>query len=258
MTMQITTNGQAYTLSSKFREAGQDLLVFVHGLGCSKEAYDAAWHHPGMMDFSLLSFDLLGFGESPKPMDFAYSLGSHAQVLGQVLSYLGDYRIHLVANSWGPLIGLLLPNATLTNLASFVNLEGRMVIDDVGNAKKAASVVFEEFEAAMLPEMKAKYGNDSKTAYRLDQALPLAYYNGAKSIVEVVGRGEFPEKFVSLACPKVYFYGDQNKHLKSLTVISSVPAIEISNAGHFMMKDNSEEFYLKLTTFLDQSGKETR
>src|SRR5688572_369076 len=98
MALETTLNGQPYTLASKFREAGQDLLVFIHGLGCSKEAYEVAWDNPALKVYSLLSFDLLGFGESPKPTDFGYTLEAHAEVLDQILDQYRDYRIHLVAN----------------------------------------------------------------------------------------------------------------------------------------------------------------
>jgi pimeloyl-ACP methyl ester carboxylesterase len=224
--------------------------VFIHGLGCSKEAYGAAWEQEVLKDYSLLSFDILGFGASPKPLDFPYTLEAHAELLAQILNQYSQYRIHFIANSWGPLIGLQLPGELLSSLASFVNIEGRMVIEDVGNAKKAASVSFAEFEQSFFPEIKSKYAGDPKTAYKLDEALPQAYYRGARSIVETVSRGTLPDQFVSLSCPTLYMYGDQNSQLKSLTVIPGVPTIEISRAGHFMMKENPAEFYATLSEFL--------
>ena len=145
MKLEISYKGQTLDLATQFRESGGDLLVFIHGLGCSKEAYDGAWDHEVLNNYSLLSFDLPGFGASPRPTDFSYTLEGQATVLDQVLQQLSKYHVHLVANSWGPIIALLLPQATLTKLASFVNLEGRMVIDDVGNARKAADVSFQEF-----------------------------------------------------------------------------------------------------------------
>lgn len=250
----VSVGGQEYSLASQFRKAGQDLVVFVHGLGCSKEAFADAWDNPNVAPYSLLAFDLLGFGESPKPDDFSYSVADHAAVLAQVLSQYSDFRVHLVANSWGPIIGLLLPPETLAHLASFVNLEGRMVLDDVGNARKAAALSFGEFEQSFFPGMKEKYADPFKTAYRLDQALPLAYYNGAKSIVEVVSQGELPGRFLGLSCPKAYMYGDQNVQLKSITALAGVKMIEVTGSGHFMMKDNPAEFYAKLAEFIISIG----
>ena len=88
------------------KETGRDLLVFIHGLGCSKAAFSEAWHTPCTAGYSLLSFDLLGFGDSPKPTDFPYSMESHAGIVDQVLQpFLSRYRVHLVGSSMGPLIG---------------------------------------------------------------------------------------------------------------------------------------------------------
>ncbi len=254
--LSIQFGDRTYSLSYKFRAGGNDLLVFIHGLGCSKEAFDDAWRHPAIQEYSLLSYDLLGFGTSDQPRDVAYTLENQATILDQVLARYSSYHTHLVANSWGPLIGLLLPEATLAKLASFINLEGRLVIDDVGNAKKATTVSPEEFERTFWPELTAKYHYDTKTAYLLNWTLPQAYYQGARSIVEHISHDNFPERFLRLTCTKAYVYGDQNRHLKSLTVIPGVATIEISNAGHFMMKDNPKEFYQKLANFLAQISRD--
>ena len=73
-TLHIELEGKSFELSSTFREGGEDLLLFVHGLGCSKEAFLPAWEEERLKEYSLLAFDLVGFGEPSKPEDFSYTV----------------------------------------------------------------------------------------------------------------------------------------------------------------------------------------
>ena len=248
--MQVTLRGEDYELAAHFRESGNELIIFVHGLGCSKEAYDEAWTQEVLNDYSLLSFGLLGFGDSPKPDDVEYNLRLHADTLQQVVEQFSDYTIHLVANSWGPIIALLMPEETLSKLASFVSVEGRMLFEDMGGSRKAAAKSFDEFVSDLFPAMQAKHRGNLVTAYRLDDASPKAYHEGATSLAQLGQEQDFAEKFKSLSCKKVYMFGDQNSGLQSIAAIAPVETVEIEDAGHFMMKENPDSFYESLADFL--------
>lgn len=248
--MQVTLQGNSYKLASHFREAGNELIVFLHGLGCSKEAYDEAWTQEALSSYSLLSFDLLGFGDSPKPEDVEYSLQLHADTLQQVIEQHNEYTIHLVANSWGPIIALRMSEEALSKLASFANVEGRMLFEDMGGSRKAAAKSLDVFVHDLFPAMKAKHRDNPLTAYRLDDALPKAYHQGAISLAQLVQEQDFAENFKSLSCKKVYMFGDQNSGLQSIAAIAPVQAIKVEDAGHFMMKENPDSFYESLTDFL--------
>lgn len=248
--MQVTLQGDSYELASSFRKSGNELIVCVHGLGCSKEAYDEAWTQEALNDYSLLSFDLLGFGDSPKPEDVVYDLQLHTDTFQQVIEQFSEYKIHLVANSWGPIIALLMSETTLSKLSSFVNVEGRMVFDDMGGSRKAASKSFHEFTSDFFPEMQAKHRSNPVTAYRLDDASPKAYHEGAISLAQLVQERDFAKMFKLLSCKKVYMFGDQNSGLQSIAAIAPVQTIEIQDAGHFMMKENPDSFYKSLVDFL--------
>ncbi len=49
------------------RDAGPDLVLFLHGLGCVKESFEGAWGKDALAGFSLLAPDLPGSGASPVP-----------------------------------------------------------------------------------------------------------------------------------------------------------------------------------------------
>jgi pimeloyl-ACP methyl ester carboxylesterase len=58
----VTIDGQSLELVASVRDAGKDLLFFVHGLGCSKDTFHHFWDHTDFEDYSALALDLVGFG----------------------------------------------------------------------------------------------------------------------------------------------------------------------------------------------------
>lgn len=75
-------------------------LVMVHGIGADKDNWSQ------VMPFlrgtgRLIALDLPGFGESSKPADADYSIGTQADRLGQFLDALQLPRAHFAGNSMG-------------------------------------------------------------------------------------------------------------------------------------------------------------
>lgn len=249
-----TRKGQTYNLAFSFRDSGKDLLIFIHGLGCSRKAFDLAWEQSHLEYFSLLSVDLLGFGESPKPLDFPYTMEAHGYVVGEIIRQFPGHRVHFVGNSMGPIIGLAMPHDVLNSLASFANLEARLIAEDCGNSAKAAALTFEEFSGKFWPVLKEKISHEELTAYDLNHALPEAFYRGAQSVMQLASSGWSYKNFLELRIPKMYFYGDDEKSrdMKVLDQMKDeVPMKQISKSGHFMMLDNSSEFYSALSDFIE-------
>jgi pimeloyl-ACP methyl ester carboxylesterase len=58
--------------------------------------------------------------------------------------------------------------------------------------------------------------------------------------------------FIDLKIKKYYVFGEANRNLPVIRLLESVPKIQISKSGHFMMIDNPEEFYQKLSNLLSQ------
>lgn len=249
----VRVEGEPHSLANTFRDSGQDLLLFVHGLGCSKEAFDGAWEQKSLENFSLLAVDLLGFGQSPKPADFPYTMEAHGEIVAQIIRQFPGHRIHFVGSSMGPIIGLTMPQDVLNGLSSFANLEARLIAEDCGNSAKAAALNFEEFSETFWPALKEKVSKEKRTAYDLDHALPEAFYRGAQSVVQMASSGWSYAEFLKLKIPKMYFYGDDEKGagMKVLPKLKGkVPMKQISRSGHFMMLDNPGELYGMLGEFV--------
>lgn len=84
-----------------FRVAGQGApLVLIHGFPTSSWDWHAVWE--ALADrYQLIAMDLLGFGASDKPVDFAYSIAAQAGVVEAVLAHLGVREAAVLAHDYG-------------------------------------------------------------------------------------------------------------------------------------------------------------
>ena len=250
----VDHGGNNFKVATTFRKRGEEALILLHGLGCSKETFKDIWFRDEFKDHSILSLDLLGFGDSSKSIKFSYKMEDHARVCAKVLNQIPSKKVHIVAHSMGGAIGLLLPSALLDSALTFANLEGNLSSEDCSIvSQKTISVSFKKFEKEVLPEFKELCKSLGEGRFFLDTVLPLGFYKSAESLVRWSGSGELILRFKNLPCKKAYFYGENNADTVALHRLNSIEKIMISSSGHFMMKDNSDGFYSHLGRFLSST-----
>ena len=243
--------GNNFKVATTSRRCGEETLLLLHGLGCSKESFRDIWFRDELRDYSIISLDLLGFGDSSKSDKFSYKIEDHASVCAKVVNRFSSKKIHIVAHSMGGAIGLLLPPALLDSALTFANLEGNLCCENCGIvSRKTISVSFQEFEKKVLPEFKELSRSLGEGRFFLDSALPLGFYKSAESLVRWSDSGELILRFRNLHCRKAYFYGEKNADTVALLRLNSIEKIMICSSGHFIMNDNSDEFYTRLGRFL--------
>ncbi len=84
-----------------------ELAVYLHGLGGSSTNFTDLAGLVGVR-FPGMAIDLPGFGRSAPPGGFDYAPDSHAEVIATFLSGLGHGSVHLVGNSLGGVVALLI------------------------------------------------------------------------------------------------------------------------------------------------------
>nr|QNO56475.1 2-succinyl-6-hydroxy-2,4-cyclohexadiene-1-carboxylate synthase [Methanosarcinales archaeon ANME-1 ERB7] len=244
-------------ISSEFRTGDAESIMFIPGLGCSKDSFYDVWKSPGFERYTILTFDLLGFGDSSKPKAFSYSMEDHAEICKLIIEKLCLEKIHLVGHSMGGAIGLLLIEKVPSRILSFTNLEGNLIGEDCTFSREAIRYTVEEFEAKIFKdfESRIKGTKDFNRQYHrwLSESDPYAFYRNSESLVQGSDSRELLKRFTGLEIKKWYVFGEANKNLPILKMLDDVPKIEIAHAGHFMMLDNPEEFYRELFNVLGNS-----
>lgn len=241
------TTGEACrttVLSAFHRDNGTDLILFLHGLGCSKNNFHLAWQQPALSPYRLLAVDLPGFGRTPPPQHFGYSMEAYAELCAALIHQQRHYRLHLVAHSMAGAIALLLPDTILDQLCSFTSVEGNLIAEDCRLfSEKISALSYDEFRASYWPTLVTSQHHLPPEAMDLDSCSSTAIYHSARSLFRISQQPKLLQRFLALGDKAHYLYG---AHHHSLPVLSRLPAnrtTAIAHCGHFPMQENPQAFY---------------
>ncbi len=259
--IEVNYKGSNLEISFNLRKEAEEPIIFIHGLGCSKESFKDVWNLPEFKKYTILTFDLLGFGDSSKPKWFSYTMEEHAEICKLIVEKLGLEKIHLVGHSMGGAIGLLLIEKIPSKIVSFINLEGNLIGEDCTYSKEAVRYSLEEFEKRVFEEFKSRIKDSKDLAAStslstrlyynwLSQSDAYAFYRSSESLVKWSDSRKLLKMFVELGIKRWYVFGEMNKDLPVIEMLGDVPKIEIANSGHFMMCDNPEETYKRVLEIL--------
>jgi pimeloyl-ACP methyl ester carboxylesterase len=233
-----------------YKPEAAGLIVFIHGLGCSKDTFRYVFDKEYFPDMSILIPDLAGFGKSSKPDDFSYSIEDHAVLIEKLISYFPVDNLHIAAHSMGTAVALLFSPGLTEKTKSFANAEGNLVKEDCGLLSRGvAETPFDLYKNKMFLEQQEEFKNNKQL--RLHESTAAAMHRSADSLVKWSGSGELLDRFENLDCKKCYIWGEENYNMPVLDMLGKIPKIMIHNSGHGMMTDNPEEYYITLANFIN-------
>ncbi len=243
------------SISALQKTEGEELVFFIHGLGCAKESFMEAFTSPYLKNFSLFAPDLPGFGESSKVRDFSYSMEEHARICMELCKNFPEKKIHIAGHSMGGAIALLMTGMLKGRFTSFINIEGNLIGADCSLSKMVNSSDMKEYRRHMINQLGAvaKLTEDRGVAlwHRwLQKAGAAGLYQSARSLVEWSRGDRLLKIFERLAIPAVYIHGERNAGLPVLKQLHEKEKISIPGAGHFPMNDNPDFFYRAVGDFL--------
>jgi pimeloyl-ACP methyl ester carboxylesterase len=242
-----------YRLAYRYRQGGASSLVFVHGLGASKNSFDRYFEEELFSGYGVASIDLPGCGQSSFPKHFSYTMADQAGLVLKWIKALGLSRIILVGHSMGGVICLHVAEFLKEEVALFLNLEGNLGFEDCTFSRHIASTRQEEFEE----EGFAKFGELLKDAaekgqfpglmnyYRnILQAYPTGLYLSSVSLVRESRDGRLRARFEELPTKKRYVFGEKSVNSSNRRFFDKkgIPYAIIPDSGHFMMDDQPELF----------------
>jgi pimeloyl-ACP methyl ester carboxylesterase len=91
---------QGFPIFYRRCESEKETLLCLHGFPSASFDYHKIWN--GLSEeFSLLAFDMIGYGFSAKPSDFNYTTFHQTDVLQALIEHLKIERLHILAHDYG-------------------------------------------------------------------------------------------------------------------------------------------------------------
>jgi len=237
------------TLAAISRDGRDDVVLFLHGLGCAKENFEGLWRAPALARAALLAPDLPGHGASRDAPPSTWSMEGMAVAVQELLRArrLEDLRLHVVVHSMGGAVGLLLARQARFPLASFINVEGNLVGADCAMlSRRLAETDRSQFLDGKFTRLKARARAAEDPIIRawagwMDGCHAGALHASARSLVAWSDGGGLLEMFRRLSVPTAYVYGEHSANPQVLAHLESVPKYPIANCGHFVMIEKPDE-----------------
>ncbi|PHS16847.1 MAG: alpha/beta hydrolase [Kangiella sp.] len=258
---EIEVDGIQLNVSAISRKGSLPPIVFLHGFGSTKEDYADIIRQSSLKEYPFFAYDAPGCGETTCTNLEKVSIPFLLKTALAMLDKENIDRFHLVGHSMGGLTALMLADHCPERVLSFIDIEGNIAPEDcflsrqiVEHPADNADDFFENFIQRTLnsPAYSSPLYSASLRHKVRAKAVPTIF----KSMVELSDNGNLMNKFLSLACPKMFMYGEQNKSLSYLEDIESkgVRLSEIPDCGHFPMYANPTVMWREIANFYNYSG----
>ncbi|MFJ3793701.1 alpha/beta fold hydrolase [Kitasatospora sp. NPDC090091] len=219
--------------------------LYLHGLGASSPVYfAAAAAHPLLAGRRSLLMDLLGFGISDRPVDFPYTLESHADAVAEAVRAAGLEQVEVIGHSMGGGVAIVLAHRHPELVADLVLVDA--TLDPVEPTRTPggsgiATFTEEEFLAGGRAQVEEWVGQFWWSTMRL--AGPEALY---RSTIHRT-RGTVPtmrEMLLDLEIPRTVLYPEADGEPAGADRLreSGAELVAVPDSGHNIMFDNPEDF----------------
>lgn len=232
-------------------------LLFIHGLGSSKEDFFSIFAYRDLTANNILIPDLVGHGDSSRPSNFSYLMADQADILRQLLDTLSVRNsIVLIAHSMGGPIAVSLAELLGRRVIGMIYAEGNI---DEGDCFFSKTIIDSfskgDWEARGFDRFLIKLQNNQETKAFADtfaKAGPVAVYDSARDLYSISKEDALLMRLVQLSIPVLGIFGAKNrgKFSSEEKLSSQFPVRFIPGAGHAMMHDNPDLFYKTVSEFI--------
>lgn len=271
----------ALELASRSTGTGEPVLL-IHGFGASSYS----WRHviePLAQKNRVITIDLKGFGDSPKPRDDAYSVYEQARLVRNFILENNLKNLHIIGHSYGGGVALAV---SIYLSASNPGLQKSLVlIDSVaypqelpGFVKILATPVLGPLITYAVPNtfqvknlLKIVYFNDDLIPqeaidhYAADLGKPDAKYALLTSVRQMLPTDlqQFSENYASLTIPTLIVWSREDE-IVPLAVgkrlhenIPDSKLVIMSGVGHAVQEENPSLLLPHLRSFLEAGSHRT-
>ena len=258
--LNLSVDGVSLSLATIRRDGDLAPIVFLHGFGSTKEDYADVAHEPAFAGRPFLAYDAPGCGETSCEDLPGISIPFLVKTARTVLRQAGIQRFHLVGHSMGGLTALLLAHQDPGRVLSFVDIEGNLAPEDCFLSRQILTHPADD-EHFLGDFMERTRRSPSRSSALYAASLRHKVRPGAvrpifESMVDLSDHGDLMAKFLSLPCPRMFMYGEQNSSLSYLTKLSAngVDLAEIPHSAHWPMYSNPAAMWEHIARFHSRSS----
>ncbi|MBN2365319.1 MAG: alpha/beta hydrolase [Calditrichaeota bacterium] len=256
-TISITYNNQNFQISYFIRPGHSKTLLYLHGLGCSKDDFLSSAETGLLRSHTLVAFDFPGHGNSSYSTKL--DMDDLVEITNLFIEKLNLHDIVLIGHSLGGLVALLFSDRYVEKVKAFINVEGNLKDEDCFFSRQVTEVDFETFVKKTFRTQKFRLQLSKNPGFRkcaetfgkynaqqaiFDYSPTLVWYSDSRNLID---------RFISLKLPRLFIHGSENRGLTYIPelVLKGLPVHEIPNSNHFPQYDNPSEFYTIISTFIN-------
>lgn len=253
------------------------VMVFIHGWAGSARYWESTAHALSA-DFDCLLYDMRGFGRSQLPsktVNLSYEMSAYAEDLAILLDELGIQEISVQAHSMGASVATFFINRYRDRVKVAI-----LTCNGIFEYDEKAFKAFHKFGAYVV-KFRYKWFLKIPLADRMfmarflsrpikksdryafledflladyESALGTIYTSVSKEAVEIM-----PQEFSCIEVPTLLVSGEKDQIIpaemakQAVKLNDKLEYLEISNAGHFPMLEDSDSYLEGIRSFLQQS-----
>jgi pimeloyl-ACP methyl ester carboxylesterase len=233
-----------------------DPIVFLHGFGSTKEDYADIVRYSAFAGRPFLAYDAPGCGETRCSDLSQVSIPLLVETALAMLERTKFERFHLVGHSMGGLTALMLAHKCPDRVLSFVDIEGNIAPEDCFLSRQIIDYPQSDPQKFLddfieRTRQAPAYASALYAASLCHKVRAGAVRGIFESMVDLSDNGDLMSKFISLPCPKMFMYGEQNATLSYLSYIRAhgVRLAEIPYCAHFPMYSNPVLMWREIAGF---------
>ena len=255
--LEITYPDQPLDIEYFIRLGRNETILYLHGLGCSKNDFLSATTTGDLQAYTLVAFDFPGCGNSPYPENITFGIDDLVEMTNSIVSKLSLGDLVIVGHSMGGLVALLYIQRYGEHVKGFVNVEGNLAPEDCIFSREITKHNFAKFQETTFSDLKEELSRSDNKGFQkyvdtLEKSSPRAFFDYCPSLVDYSDNGNVMKRFIELSIPKIFIYGSENHWLPYIPQLKNkgCEVIEIANSNHFPFYDNPKDYYEVITHFL--------
>lgn len=231
-------------LPSFFHRGTKTPLVYLPGLGCSREDFSPALKDQHLRKHAILTLDYPGCNGSPYPKQRHLDIDGLANLIISLTKQKTKQPVILVAHSMGSMVALAIAKKYPRNILGIIHVEGTL---DLPREDRTSLANLTRRILPLKIQTFHRSQNIGRRTYAEQLTLtdPCAYFDYKRSMLQETKGGKLVRQYQKLNIPQVYLYGSRMLKLHPYVheiKKASLSVIKLARCGHFPMHEQPKSY----------------